>query len=524
MQLLLRPTDGSLRASRRCRFRELRDRARTLGVVAAVLTASHAGAMTHPAVSCSVADVQTAVAAATDGDTVVIPGGSCTWMSAVTISKGITLDAQGAVVTFGMGSGLTVSTDAVASAVVTGFTFNGGFKDGGYPIVINTTNTPFNLAFRFYNNTLNDDGSQGSITFIGVTGFGPGLVDHNTFTTTAGADEVVHLLGSGTPMDASGWSNDVMPGGPNMTFLENNVFVNDNPTYETSAEEAYYGAQLVFRYNHLTFEGNDIHQGGLAGRWAEVYDNTYEINGTAKGLANPLADYWQFRGGSGVVFDNIASEAPCCQDPYPGAQFGPDCPGSSDVCTGAWPIPTQVGTGIHETTNSPIYVWNNNATTDGSMQSIQSHLGYTNGTQAGPTPTSCTHFGNVCDVVATAAAPSSWVRCESAADVTAGCPVTYVYMPYVYPHPLDDLPTSCFGAGCVAQQPDGGAPTDAGAPPGDGAVATDSGVRDGGPSDGENSSSCSCGVPLEARSNVTSTVALGSAALLGALRRRRRRG
>jgi hypothetical protein len=476
-----------------------------------MLFAWEARAATRTASSCSVADIQAAVASSADGDTVLVPGGSCTWTTELTLSNGITLNGQGAAITFGGGSRLTVNAGAAASTVVTGFTFHNGFTNGQYPIALGTTSAPFNAPFRLYDNVLDDDGQQGgSVTIIGVTGFGPGLIDHNTFTTAAGADEVIHLLGSGNPTDTSGWSNDVVPGGPDMVFLENNVFVNTNTTYLAAAEEAYYGAQFVFRYNHLTFEENDVHQGGLAGRWAEIYDNTYEVNGVAQNLTNPLSSYWQFRGGSGVVFDNVSSQAPCCQDPYPGAQFGPDCP-SSDQCTGTWPIPTQVGTGINETTSSPVYVWGNSATIDGSTQSIQDSLGYTNGTQAGATSTSCTHPGNVCDVVATADAPSSWVRCESAADLSAGCPVTYAYQPYAYPHPLDDLPADCFGAGCQAGQPDAGA-GDGGAP--------DGGAGDGGSSNGGGSGGCGCVLaPLRTGSFTTLAVA---GALLAAMRRRRR--
>jgi len=246
------------------------------------------------------------------------------------------------------------------------------------------------------------------------------------------------------------------------------------------------------------------------------------------------------RGGSGVVYDNISSQSPCCQDPYPGAQFGPDCP-SSDQCTGSWPIPTQVGTGIHETTTSPVYVWGNSRTIDGSMQSIQDGLGYTNGTQAGPTPTSCSHPGNVCDVVVTAVAPSSWVRCESAADVSAGCPVPYTYRPYPYPHPLDDLATMCFGAGCaVEKQPDSGAAADSGASqreagPRDGGSndggTSGGGVIDGRSADGGSSTSganggCGCRVPARSRATKTDSallVALGSVIVAFSRRRARRR-
>jgi hypothetical protein len=237
-----------------------------------------------------------------------------------------------------------------------------------------------------------------------------------------------------------------------------------------------------------------------------------------------------------VVFDNIASESPCCQDPYPGAQFGPDCPGSSDQCTGAWPIPTQIGTGIHETTNSPVYVWGNSGTVNGATQSIQGSISYTNGTQEGATPTSCTHPGDVCDVVVTATAPSTWVRCQSAADVAAGCPVAYTYNPYTYPHPLDDLPMTVFGGSCVVQEGDAGSATEGGAPPGtDAGSGSDSGsgdaagpLADGSPSgdSGEvtppatGKSGCGCGM-ASPRPDFATFLAIASAVGAAVLRRRR---
>ncbi|HEY4116690.1 MAG TPA: hypothetical protein VGM56_02490 [Byssovorax sp.] len=400
------------------------------------------------AASCSVADLSTALASANDGDVVRVPPGACTWTTTLTFTGGVTLEGGGAAsITFGAGGGLSLKTKASAGMTLHGFAFHNGFVNGAYPIAIETSSAPFNAPFRLYDNTLEDDGSAGGpVTLLGVSGLGPGLIDHNSFTTTNGADEVVHLIGTGDPALTGGWTDDIAPGGPNMVFLENNVFTNLSPMFDTSAEESYYGARFVFRYNTLTFEANDVHQGGLGGRWAEIYDNTYHINGSA----HPLAAFWQFRGGSGVVFENIAAEPPCCQDAAPSAQFGPDCPGSSDTCTGPYPIPTQVGTGIHEITNSPIYVWGNTSAIDGATQSIQESLTYTNGTEEGATPTSCTHPGNVCDVVVTDAAPVSWVKCESAADVAAGCPVTYTYASYTYPHPLDDLAASCVGAGCGA--------------------------------------------------------------------------
>ncbi len=55
-----------------------------------------AQAATRVAASCNVSDVQTTINASGNGDTVVIPDGSCTWSSGITTSLQITI--QGATV------------------------------------------------------------------------------------------------------------------------------------------------------------------------------------------------------------------------------------------------------------------------------------------------------------------------------------------------------------------------------------------------------------------------------------------
>src|SRR3989304_7316481 len=47
------------------------------------------------ATSCSFGDVQTAVNAASSGDTVVVPAGSCTWSSVLTLSSTKAIILQG---------------------------------------------------------------------------------------------------------------------------------------------------------------------------------------------------------------------------------------------------------------------------------------------------------------------------------------------------------------------------------------------------------------------------------------------
>ena len=83
-------------------------------------------AATHAAATCNTSDVQAAINAAAEGDTVTIPAGTCTWTSGVTISgKGITVTGAGSgriiaysssTLTIGTGS----KTLSVSSAQVNG--------------------------------------------------------------------------------------------------------------------------------------------------------------------------------------------------------------------------------------------------------------------------------------------------------------------------------------------------------------------------------------------------------------------
>jgi hypothetical protein len=390
-------------------------------------------ATTYTAASCSASDVQSAISKATDGDTVLVPNSSCTWTSNVSISKGLTLNGQGTTISFASSGGLSMSSDSAASSTVTGFNFQNAFNNGNYPFSINIS--PTSKAPHVYNNTFTDNGGS-PCTFIGVQGLGPALIDHNAFSVSAGADEIIHLLGQGPGSD--NWSDSLTPGSSAMVVIENNVFTENNSTYAGQAEEAYYGAEFTFRYNEVVNAGNDMH-GGDGGRWAEIYQNTYTVKNNT-----------QIRGGSGLYYSNHSSGSGQF-----GMSWGPD-PGSSDIYSGSRPVAKQVGRGINTTTYSPGYMWGNDS-------SIQNNSGAENGQSlvlTGSSVSSCSGYG--CDVVIVASQPTL-TRCESSSDVSAGCPVAYTYTPLVYPHPLDACPTSAIGTSTqcgTASAPAIGPPTD----------------------------------------------------------------
>ncbi|MBI5181522.1 MAG: hypothetical protein HZA06_01265 [Nitrospirae bacterium] len=95
-------------------------------------------AATINATSCSASDVQTAINAASDGDTVSVPAGSCTWSSRLSFTKGITLQ--------GAGSGITI--------IKGNYTYNNGDDSDPLNYLISyvpdatarTNDTPFRLT------------------------------------------------------------------------------------------------------------------------------------------------------------------------------------------------------------------------------------------------------------------------------------------------------------------------------------------------------------------------------------------
>jgi hypothetical protein len=362
---------------------------------------AHATVIT--AATCSSSDVQAAVNSAVNGDTVMTPG-PCTvaWPGApgVTISgKGITLDGGGNTTVTSVYA-ILLQSSLTASARVTGINFTGGgdLNNGDIRATGSTSSAPF----RIDHCTLSNGG-----TLIAVWNNAPGLIDHDTFNV-GGAAETIHNFGMGAG-NAAGWADDIVPGGPKMLFIEDNVFNNSDPTYIAQSVEAYYGARTVVRHNTMNFVAVDEHGNsgtlnGVSARWWEIYQNTFSANGKAQ-CCNVTV-----RGGSGVIFGNAQSN-----NTAPGAitlkeDIGNGFPGS---CSPPDPDLYHVGRGINSTL-SPAFVWSNGTIPVNGDNCIRSGTEYRVSTSQ----------------------PSNLMRCESAADQAAGCPVPYVYTPYQYPHPL----------------------------------------------------------------------------------------
>lgn len=382
------------------------------------------------AASCSAQDFNTVITSAADGDTVKGPAspGSVTWSAQVTITKGIIFDGNGCNVTLPTnGFNLDVTVKATYSFEMKGFTWHGAAtKNDGQVIIRGLTSST--ALVHIHHNTF----TAGS-TELTTVGHGRGLINHNTFTAAGpGSDQLVIFYGDTNATTYTALQDDIVPGSANLVYFE------DNTVTETSATnygqiQTYYGPAMVPRHNVLNNvsiethgsspqtcigfgdHGTDSEHGT---RWFEIYSNDFY---PTVGITVPI----KIRAGTGVVFNNTST-------------IPDNLLLDEDCSSGTWPIQAQIGQGINPTAGhpatagnwNPLYAWGNT----GFASSV------VNATfiQNGATPIACNHGGVLhCDAVTTTTQPTTLLRCESAADITAGCPVSYTYTPYQYPY----LPT-----------------------------------------------------------------------------------
>lgn len=265
------------------------------------------------AVSCSVAAVQTAINAAVDGGTVVIPAcpGGISWTTTLTVTKGITIQ--------GGGIGTTVLLDNVSKGDsacananpmlvfdvaapkrwrLTGLTIRGSAPDvsvcsAGHLFVRGTSK-----AWRLDHVRLENQQTIG----IRISGDTYGVIDHNQFHGTFKQGILVEHSGWGGRAYGDGsWAEPLTLGTEKAVYIEDNVFTDPSPV-GAGAVDATGGARYVFRYNQATFMGN--HGTESSGRRRSV--RSYEIYHNTFNAGSLAAVYTaiNLRGGTGVVFNN----------------------------------------------------------------------------------------------------------------------------------------------------------------------------------------------------------------------------
>jgi hypothetical protein len=281
----------------------------------------------------------TSFTALVDGDTLVIPAGSC-HVTTPSILANALITIQGAGQD-GSGNWLTniyddIPYSATSKGIMLKLDYTGTATFASYATTpyFRVTGLNFNLGTRTGNSNKYLDGSV-TITHtapiyridhnqfyrLNNVSVAPaperGVIDHNTFHifTAFAIQYDMYYWGGGDIYADTSWSTSLSSskGGEHNSFIEDNTFIVDNvPAVNGISNFAVFdassGARFVFRYNTCqdTYIGN--HGTGTGGRkrsprWLEVYSNTFTMP-----FANtPWPNVYIGRGGSGIFFNNTAS-------------------------------------------------------------------------------------------------------------------------------------------------------------------------------------------------------------------------
>jgi len=288
------------------------------GVLLTVLSQIQAGAAIISAASPSLSDVSAAIALASDGDTVIIPAGTATWSSTLTITKGITLQGQTTtdvvngtandqtIITVGTGTNgnqalIQLTTSGSSLYRVTGITFRTG----------QTTTTNYNgmikivgtgTAVRIDHCDFDRLAHEGDV----IAADGPlGVIDHNRFYNTSDPGFCFYFTAPSWNGDAGSWGDETFAesayyGQNKFMFAEDNYINNQSGIYRGVCD-AEMGGRFVFRHNHVYNQGIGTH-GDETGRHRgvraiEVYGNDFHWDFSVAATGG-------IRSGSILIHDN----------------------------------------------------------------------------------------------------------------------------------------------------------------------------------------------------------------------------
>lgn len=279
--------------------------------------AAPAFSATQNAASCSVADITTAIAAASAGDTVSVPAGDCSWTTTLTIDKGIILSGagtgdSGTNITSGGANGYITFNANVNGWRVTGMSFetaNANYAAIQY--VGNGNSTGWRIdgcKFTGYHFAVALAGNFSSST-------ASSLIDNNEIY--GGGLQFFALADTGNEIDGGkAWDNETQLGSANFVFIENNHFSDLNSLAQIMhVIAANKSTRIVARYNDVIAEATTGTYKGIADaidfhgyghgtnirgvRAYEAYNNKHTSPG---GQANGSFVY--ARGGTGVIYSN----------------------------------------------------------------------------------------------------------------------------------------------------------------------------------------------------------------------------
>jgi hypothetical protein len=336
-----------------------------------VIIAFGAKAATITAADCSSSAVQTAVNSASDGDTVLIPNGSCTWTTGISTTKQIWIRAQNyTAVSGGSGSRNVTITNNSSSPLfnltsgnsyhvrISGIRFNEGsgmvnavrFQGTGSKVPL-LDDCYFQVKER--QNVNEPDGavlallSQGGVAwncYLSGAGFGASTVDG---VAPDGASVIVQSPRAWTTASTMGALD---TNGNINWYLEDSTFFNFGQFPDVDNN-----GRIVIRHSTIDGASGVTHgfTSAWGGRFAEYYNDTFNVTTNGRDIAGR---YFWVRGGTALFTDNVVYR--------PNTGYGAPvllAIGDNTSPSGSYLIPRQPGCGHNGTSyvSDPIYIWNN---------------------------------------------------------------------------------------------------------------------------------------------------------------------
>jgi hypothetical protein len=331
--------------------------------------------------------VQAAVRRASNGDTVQVPAGTCSWTGSLSISKAIHLKGSSAVKIINNNPAtddlVGLSESSAGSIRVSGFTWQKGIgpnttygnavigmyaQSNGKPILID-------------HNTFNMSGSGNSIRAI----TNKGVIWANTFTGEIGGSEgkgcycnnASALRHKTAATMNSSWTTPSIFGTADVNGDQNLYFEGNTLKLVQEGIDVDDNARTIIRYNTLE-NSAIIHHGsdtsGSGARYSEIYNNTFVWNPSAGGtdLSPNVNGFIGIRGGTTLVHDNVIPDVAGAWGDKVEIQLLVEQPWRKAGPYACWnqgyPIPHQSGwgyitgatkpSGVRQD-SEPMYFWNN---------------------------------------------------------------------------------------------------------------------------------------------------------------------
>lgn len=199
---------------------------------------------------CSNTEIATCITGATNGDTINVPAGACTWTAEVDIPVNKTIKLMGAGSTI-EGTRITRNGGQMilsesANSRISGFRFI--LTGSAAPLMVEARNTGFRIDHNYFDNQTSPLLSVEAASADGfqVTYAPEGLIDHNTFNECRVTAYGMSSYGNLNKLNAL-WAEDSTIGTATRTvYVEDNIITRAGGTNAMDSNE---GSRYVFRYN-----------------------------------------------------------------------------------------------------------------------------------------------------------------------------------------------------------------------------------------------------------------------------------